>query len=106
MTSTTTPTRRNATRQDIQHIADMLACLNVEGDGAAQILEAMHGSMKNSFYYALPHTPMAAIAGDMHERIAEFNRPRVGVINCKARAAAEAFGAGLDPLSLEQGEPA
>ncbi|MEO8391187.1 hypothetical protein [Polaromonas sp.] len=105
MNPVSTPARRNATAQDVQHLTDILGRLNLEADGAALILEAMDAALATSFYAALTHSPLSSLAKDMRERVAAFFHPRT-VLSPALQAEAERFRADFgNEFSLEQPEP-
>ncbi|MEO8021107.1 hypothetical protein [Polaromonas sp.] len=89
-------TRRNASPQEAQHIADMLAGLNLEAEGAAVILEALDLALGNSFVYSITSTqPVLAAADAMRETAALFWHPRP-TLTPQMRADAAAFGGSLE----------
>lgn len=88
--------RRNATPQDAQHIAGLLAGLNLEAEGAALILEALHGALGNSFVYCItPSRPALTAAKELREAAAGFWHPQIA-LTPQMRADAAAFGGPLE----------
>lgn len=99
-----TQVRRNATRQDAEHLGDILDSLNVETEGCAHVLRRLHAAMENSFYAALcdGHSPLLELAEKMENLEVQFFRAEPA--NPNAQAAAMTFGAGLRPVVREPRE--